>query len=71
MNKTKKVALVTGASAGLGHEFAKQLAGQGCELVLVARRDNVLKNIAAEIVENWPGTLITNIKANLSEPSAP
>ena len=34
MNKTKKVALVTGASAGLGHEFAKQLAGQGCELVL-------------------------------------
>ncbi len=71
MNKTKKVALVTGASAGLGHEFAKQLAGQGCELVLVARRDNVLENIAAEIVENWPGTLITTIKADLSEPSAP
>ena len=57
MNKTKKVALVTGASAGLGREFAKQLAGQGCELVLVARRDNVLEKIAAEIVENWPGTV--------------
>ena len=37
----------------------------------MARRDDVIENVAAEIVENWPGTLITNIKADLSEPSAP
>ena len=71
MNKLEKVALISGAAAGLGQEFAKQLAGQGCDLVLVARRENLLENIATEIVENWPGTLITNIKADLSEPSAP
>ena len=71
MNKMKRVALITGASAGLGREFAKQLAGQGCDLVLVARRENLLENIATEIVESWPGTSITSIKADLSEPSAP
>ena len=44
------MALITGASAGFGQEFSKQLAGQGCDLVLVARRENLLENIATEIV---------------------
>ena len=63
MNKMKKAGLITGASAGLEHEYAKQLAEQGCGLVLVARRQNLLEKIATEIVENCPGTLITCIKA--------
>lgn len=44
-----KAALVTGASSGLGVDFAKDLAGRGCNLVLVARREERLMKVAQEI----------------------
>jgi len=54
--------LITGASAGLGAEFARQCAARGERVVLVARRKDRLEQIAAEI----GGAEI--IVADLSEP---
>jgi len=45
----KKVALITGASAGLGVEFARQLSKRGHALVLVARRKERLEKLAKEL----------------------
>jgi short-subunit dehydrogenase len=44
-----QVALVTGASSGLGVDFARQLAARGASLILVARREDQLRTVAAEI----------------------
>ena len=44
-----EVALVTGASSGIGAEFAKQLSSRGCEVILVARRTERMQELASEL----------------------
>jgi hypothetical protein len=59
----KKVALVTGASAGLGVEFARQLSKRGHRLVLAARRKDRLEELAKEL-GNARAVAIDLAKAN-------
>jgi len=58
-------ALVTGASAGLGQEFARQLAPHARALILVARRTDRLEELKAEI--DRPGLTVHCHAADLSD----
>ena len=62
----KPWALVTGASAGIGAEFCRQLATQGYQLVLVARRADRLQTIADELRQSFDTHSII-ITADLSQ----
>lgn len=50
-NYKNRLAVVTGASSGLGVEFAKAFAARGANLVLVARREDRLNTLASEITQ--------------------
>jgi hypothetical protein len=46
-------ALVTGGSSGIGKEFAQQIAAQGINIVLVARREDLLKEAGVEFSKRY------------------
>lgn len=61
-----RLALVTGASSGIGAEYARQLASRGAKLILVARRRDRLSEVAREIRAVTPDCEITIVNRDLS-----
>ena len=65
-----QIALITGASAGIGAEFARYLASQGYGLYLVARRTERLETLAQEL-RDAHGVRSEIFGADLTDPEAP
>jgi uncharacterized protein len=66
---SRPLALVTGASAGIGEELARQLAARGHNLLLVARSGDALAQLASEL-ERDHRIRATAILADLTDPAA-
>jgi uncharacterized protein len=62
--------LITGASSGIGRELARLFAGDGAELVLVARSEGRLAELAGELAADY-GVQAQVVPADLSQPAAP
>ena len=62
-------ALVAGASEGLGAAFCQALAKMGFNLVIVARRENLLQSLASQYKAEW-GIEVKCIAADLAQPNA-
>ena len=60
-------ALITGASAGIGSEFARQLAGRAGSMTLVARRDERLIELAGQLQRERPKLIVHIRKVDLAD----
>src|SRR2546423_15175875 len=59
--------LITGASAGIGREFARQLAGRAKSLILIARREQKLNELRDELNQQYPNVAISVRKTDLAD----
>lgn len=69
-NWAGKTVLITGASVGIGEAFARRFAQEKANLVLIARREDKLRRLAAELA-NHHGVTVDVVVKDLSRPEAP
>ena len=62
--------LITGASSGIGRELARQFAADGADLVLIARSEDVLRELAEELAAEY-GVRAQALPADLTLPGSP
>ena len=60
-------ALITGSSAGIGREFARQLAGRAKSLILIARREQRLSELRDELNQQYPNVSVSIRKTDLAD----
>jgi uncharacterized protein len=60
-------ALITGASAGIGREFARQLGGRARSLILIARREQRLNELRDELNRQYPKLAVASRKIDLAD----
>jgi short-subunit dehydrogenase len=68
MTEAALTTLVTGASSGIGEQFALQLGRRGHNLVLTARSEDKMQALAGRLRTENPGIGVEVIAADLAEP---
>ena len=66
---TGRVAVITGCATGLGVQMAKALANQGCNIVAIARRQNLLDEVTADIANTY-GVKTLAVKLDITDTAA-
>ena len=63
---TDRVAIITGCSSGLGVQMAKALASKGCNIVAIARREELVQQVAQQIASEF-GVKTLAIKCDITD----
>ena len=64
-----RVAVITGCSTGLGVQMAKALASQGCNIVAIARRQNLIEEVAADLEKTY-GVKALAVRCDITDTEA-